>query len=91
MRASQTSWACLHLFYLNVPALILLYKDESLLLQTFSLVSKAWNSARQILLVKTKGKKALSSSASSTSFVTTCPFSSRPVFSLVLLLLLMYL
>ena len=65
----------------------------SLPCSTFPLVSGVWDCWQLILLVKTKAKKALSTSAYSVSFVTRspAPFSSRPTFSLVTLLLFTYL
>lgn len=73
------------------PNVILLTEHKTSLLQTFPLVSGACNSSGQILSVKTEVKKALDTSSFSMYFVTRSPvpFSVRPSFSLICLLLLM--
>lgn len=68
-------------------------KEKSSLLQTFTLASMVWNSLELASAAKTEANKTFSNSTYSVSFITTAPtsFSSTPTFSLVFLLLLMYL
>lgn len=67
-------------------------KGKYSLFWTFQLISETCDYWVPLLPVKTESRKALGTSAFSVSFATgsSAPFSSRPTFSLVFLLLLLY-